>query len=379
LGREFFQPLAGLDSLKSELASLFLAAGDYELVLDAARIWVHEQRFRVGVHLLRGLSTAAEASTAYSDIAEACLSELFAAVLANFEIRYGPSPGKGTAIIAMGKLGSREMTVTSDLDLIIVYDPDKAEFSTGPRPLAVQSYYARLTQAFVSALTVATGKGTLYKVDMRLRPSGRSGPVATSLQAFDDYQKNEAWIWEHMALLRARVIAGESDVMAATKAAIDQTLALPRDTAQVFGAVAEMRQRLAEAKSKDASNPWEVKFGAGRLMDVELLLQAGVLICGIQNTRQPVEMAIALADNGWLSNVDKDQVLAALDLYTILQQIGRLAVEGGFTPDKAGRGVMSFVLKATGKPDIDSLLMSLELTQIQMSDLIAQWMPKDPT
>ncbi|MCF6305230.1 MAG: glutamine-synthetase adenylyltransferase, partial [Rhodobacteraceae bacterium] len=349
---------------------------DYETVLDAARIWVHEQRFRIGVHLLRGISNADEASAAYSDVAEACLNTLWHAVVMHITGRYGPPPGKGAAVIAMGKLGSREMTVTSDLDLIVIYDADGTEISTGPRQLAIQPYYARLTQAFVSALTVATAKGTLYKVDMRLRPSGRSGPVATSLTGFVEYQKTEAWVWEHMALLRARVVAGSDGVMQATKAAISEVLGLPHEPDKILLAVQEMRARLADAKAKDARNPWEVKFGAGRLMDVELLLQAGMLINGIQGIRRPADMAAALAQTGWLSQLEAGKINAALDLYSILQQIGRLAVEGGFTPEKAGRGGMALVLKATGKSSIDILQTALQTAQMQMLEIINRCLPE---
>ncbi len=376
LEQDFFQPLADLTTLRADLSVLIHAADDYELVLDAARIWVHEQRFRIGVHLLRGLSNADEAAGAYSDVAEACLMVLCAAVVENFTQRYGKPPGKGAAVIAMGKLGSREMTVTSDLDLIVVYDSDGVENSEGPRSLAVKPYYARLTQGFVSALTVATSKGTLYKVDMRLRPSGRSGPVATSLRGFVEYQKNEAWVWEHMALLRARVVAGSADIQAATSTAISHILHMPREGSAIITAVLEMRERLASAKAKDAASPWEVKFGAGRLMDIELLLQAGMLITGETVVQRPTDMAHALAKNGWLKASELTEIKDALGLYAILQQIGRLAVEGGFSPEKAGRGVMSLVLKATGKADIDALLIALELSQSKMLMIIDRCLPQ---
>ena len=108
----------------------------------------------------------------------------------------------------MGKLGSREMTASSDLDLIVIYDAEGAEASEGRRPLPTTVYYARLTQALIAALSAPMSEGILYKVDMRLRPSGRPGPIATALAAFRRYQAEEAWTWEHLALTRARVVAG---------------------------------------------------------------------------------------------------------------------------------------------------------------------------
>ena len=119
------------------------------------------------------------------------------------------------AVLALGKLGGREMTATSDLDLIIVYefDPEHPE-SDGARPLYGAQYFARLTQRLISALTSQTNYGTLYEVDMRLRPSGRSGPVAARSTSFESYQETEAWTWEHMALTRARVVSAPPEFAA---------------------------------------------------------------------------------------------------------------------------------------------------------------------
>ncbi len=112
-------------------------------------------------------------------------------------------------MLGLGKLGSREMTVTSDLDLILIYDaPDAVEASAARGRLPVSTYYARLCQRFVNALTALTADGSLYEVDMRLRPSGTKGPIASSLAAFRRYHDELAWTWEQMALTRARTVAG---------------------------------------------------------------------------------------------------------------------------------------------------------------------------
>src|SRR5208337_2787379 len=130
-------------------------------------------------------------------------------VEADFAALHGRVRGQQTAILALGRLGAREMTASSDLDLIVVYDFD-AEHpnSDGKRPLYGAQYFARLTQRLINALTVKTNYGALYQVDMRLRPSGRSGPLATHIDSFIFYQEREAWTWEHMALTRARVVSG---------------------------------------------------------------------------------------------------------------------------------------------------------------------------
>ena len=239
---------------------------------------MRERHFRIGVHLLRGIAEPEAAAAAYSAVAEAVLGALWPVVIADFATRHGPPPGAGAVVVAMGKLGSREMTVSSDLDLIVIYDAEGEEASDGRRPLPVTVYYARLTQALISALSAPTSEGILYKVDMRLRPSGRSGPVATSLPAFRRYQAEEAWTWEHLALTRARVVAGPADLGEEVAAAIAAVLAHPHDAAKVLADAADMRRRLAEAHEAAAADPWEVKLGPGRMMDIELLAQTGALL-----------------------------------------------------------------------------------------------------
>ena len=180
-----------------------------EDVLDVSRRWANDRRFQVGVLRLRNRIDPATASAALSDIAEASLRCLLPRVAREFEETHGSIPGSSVAIIALGRLGSREMTAASDLDLIFVYDaPEGSEGSDGRKSLAPSQYYARLTQRCINALTALTAEGALYEVDMRLRPSGTKGPIATSLTAFKQYHEESAWTWERLALVRARVVAG---------------------------------------------------------------------------------------------------------------------------------------------------------------------------
>ena len=361
---EFFKRLPPLSDLKAELAEELAHCGDYEQQLDSTRIWAQEQRFRVGVQLLRGIAGADETARAYSNIAEACVAGLFDAVVTHFSTRHGPPPGKGAAVIAMGKLGSREMTVSSDLDLIVVYDADGEEASTGKRPLPVQTYYARFTQALVSALTVSTSKGGLFEVDMRLRPSGRQGPVATSLTAFESYQKTEAWVWEHMALLRSRVVAGP--VAGAVRAVISDVLSAPQDGEKVMQSLRDMRARLADAKGQ--SSIWDVKNGAGGLMDLELLLQAGGLIAGAQAGLRASELAGA----GWLPIKDAAEVMRVISLYQKVQQVSRLAVQGVFDPAISGTGAAQLLARSCGYKDIKTLENALDAARMKMAGFVAK-------
>src|SRR5439155_12192619 len=194
----------------AELDQLLAGSRDFQDTLDALRRWAGERRFQVGVQLLRRALDSSQAGAAVADIAEAALGALLPAVEADVARRHGRVPGGEFALIGMGRLGSREMTLASDLDLILLYDaPDSSEGSDGPHPLPVTTYFARLSQRLIGAITAMTGEGRLYEVDMRLRPSGASGPIASSLSGFALYQREAAWTWEHMALTRARPVAGD--------------------------------------------------------------------------------------------------------------------------------------------------------------------------
>jgi glutamate-ammonia-ligase adenylyltransferase len=214
---------------------------------------------------------------ALADIAETALAALLPAVTADFARVHGEVPGGAFAIVAMGRLGSREMSLTSDLDLIVIYDAPAYELtgdsagSTGPRPLPITAYYARLSQRLISAITAPTSEGRLYEVDMRLRPSGESGPIASSLAAFAAYQREAAWTWEHMALTRARPIAGDEALRERIGAAVGEALRQPRDPRRLVADVAAMRRRMAENMPRPSS--WDLRNRRGGLVDLEFITQ----------------------------------------------------------------------------------------------------------
>src|SRR5262249_17678857 len=176
----------------------------------------------------------------------------------------------------MGRLGSCEMTLTSDLDLILIYDvPAGSESSGGSHPLPIASYYARLSQRLIGAITALTGEGRLYEVDMRLRPSGASGPIASSLAAFARYQREAAWTWEHMALTRARPVAGDAALCRRISDVIDRVLGLAREPRRLLLDVADMRRRIAEENPRPS--PWDLKKRPGGLLDLEFIVQYLIL------------------------------------------------------------------------------------------------------
>jgi glutamate-ammonia-ligase adenylyltransferase len=272
LSADFFAPLPPMQALTEELAALLARARSLEEVLDLSRRFAAERRFQIGVQQIRGLIDPAEAGHAYAAVAEAAIRGLKPRIEEEFARHHGGLAGEGLAVVAMGKLGSGEMTAQSDLDLIFIYDaPATDMMSDGRRPLAAAQYYARLSQRLINALTAPTAEGQLYAVDMRLRPSGNAGPIATSLTSFRRYHAEEAWTWEHMALTRARVVAGPLPLAAAIDGAIREALIRPRDPARLVLDVAEMRERMA--REHPAASAWDVKHRRGGLIDVEFIVQ----------------------------------------------------------------------------------------------------------
>ena len=205
----FFGALPGDAELAAAVRHSRSAQSRYdEDLLERIRMFGLEYMFLIGVRILTGTVTARQAGQAFAGLADAVIRAVHRAVGDNFAKTHGHMRNEESAVIAMGKLGGYEMTATSDLDLILVYDfDDENPESDGARPLYGAQYFARLTQRLINSLTAQTNYGALYQVDMRLRPSGRAGPLATQLDGFLQYQENEAWTWEHMALTRARVVS----------------------------------------------------------------------------------------------------------------------------------------------------------------------------
>ena len=345
IGGSFFASWPGKMGLQTDAAARLAAEEDYEAKLDVIRIWVKEWHFRTGVHHLRGLTDAFEAGAQYADLARAALSALWPEVQANFARRYGPPPGRGAVILGMGSLGAGLLTAQSDLDLIVIYDPQEVEQSVGPRSLLTRPYYARLTQAMITAVTTQTAQGRLYEADMRLRPSGSQGPVATSWASFQSYHEKDAWLWEHLALSRATCIAGPSDLMQDIEALRQSIVARPRTGASVLSELRDMRDRIAAAKS--SSGVWDAKVGPGRMQDIELLAQAGLVICGSPKRDVTTGLECAVAA-GLFGAADAAALAAAYGALWRVQMATRLLSTGAITAQDIGAGGQTILMRAVG-------------------------------
>ena len=272
LDRGFYEGLDedDLAALERSVAAAMAAHG-FEAAMDAVRRAHREQAFRIGVQVLSGASSAADAGPAFAGLADACIRALAAAALGEVERIGGAFPGD-VAVVALGKAGSREMTAGSDLDLMTLYRPSKAGAQSAGKGWAAETFYARFTQRLMSALSAPTAEGVLYEVDLRLRPSGTQGPVAVNLKAFEDYYEGEAETWEHLALTRARVVWSTSPAFAKAAAkAIEHALRKPRDAAKTARDVKAMRALME--KERPAKGFWDLKLSRGGLVDIEFAAQ----------------------------------------------------------------------------------------------------------
>ncbi len=347
IGGEFFVAWPGVEGLYASLLQVLDAEGDYERKLDTARRWAREWHFRVGVHHLRGLIDADEAAASYADLADAVVRVLYPVVSDEFAAKHGRVRGGAALVVAMGSLGAQWLTATSDLDLLVIYDAAPDAESDGRRPLAARVYYARLTQALVTALSAPMAEGRLYEVDMRLRPSGRQGPVATGWTAFQSYQRNEAWTWEHLALTRARAVAGPDELSTEFEAFRRDLLADVGRREAVLTDLADMRRRLFEAKAGDA---WNFKDGPGHLQDIELFAQAMTLRSGSAERRIAPQLTAA----------GEDRLAEIAGFLRTLQTGIRLLTAGRFDPDTAGEGARTFLLRETGFETMEALKAALD-------------------
>lgn len=384
LGGSFFAPWPGIQALREELdrnmqAALNATDGGYERALDAARRWAHEWHFRIGVHHLRGLIDADEAGLQYADLAHACVAAMMPVTVAEFSRRHGPPPGVGAVVLGMGSLGARQLNAGSDLDLIVIYDADGAEGSDGPKPLALRPYYARLTQAMITAISAPTAEGRLYEVDMRLRPSGRQGPVATSVQSFENYQMTEAWTWEHLALTRARVVAttGESATPLADKVESLRLkiLAEHGGDARVMPDLASMRRRLFSAKAP--AGPWEAKNGPGRLQDIDLIAQSCALRAG-DAARGTIAQLRAGRRAEILQATDAEELSSIYRFLWRLQASARLLSDKPVDFDDVAQGGQGFLLRESGCAGADELRERLEAGTNRAAELISAELPDEP-
>ncbi len=371
----FFGAMPDQREISERLVATLDDAVSYEEFLDRLRQFGQESLFLIGARILSGTVSAQHASVAFADVAEGIVRTVHDLVAALFANQYGRIKGQETAILAMGKLGSREMTASSDLDLILIYDfDDDNPDSDGERSLQGAQYFARLTQRLISAFTTRTNYGVLYEIDMRLRPSGRAGPVASRIGAFAEYQEHEAWTWEHMALTRARVISSSPALKARIETTIRNVLTRPREADIIANDVLEMRRAIGEEKGE--SDIWDLKYAAGGLVDIEFIAQYLQLVHAATkpeilsvSTLQVLENAARL---GLLSSAAADILRSAVRLYHDLTQILRLCVSAKFQPATAGEDLLRLLARAGDAPNFSVLEARVREIQADVRQILLE-------
>jgi glutamate-ammonia-ligase adenylyltransferase len=239
----------------------------YDLALDRARRIVNERRFALGVQLIDRRRDPLEVTEGYARVAEGTLVALAERTATEFEQTHGRFEDGELVILALGRFGGDSLTYASDLDIIYLHSAGEGAVSNGKRPLGPNDYFNRLATRVTAALSVPTAAGPLYDLDTRLRPQGSKGMLVVSLDAFEQYQRTEAWTWEHMALCRARPVFGSPAVQSRAAGIIADVLRSPRDPKKVVADAVKMRAEME--RHKPAKSSIDVKLGSGGLVDLE--------------------------------------------------------------------------------------------------------------
>jgi glutamate-ammonia-ligase adenylyltransferase len=359
------------DVLIAKVDAFLADARSYEEVIDRARIIGQEQKFLIAAGLLSGTVDARGAGEQFTALAETLLNRLFGSVRIEFERRHGIMAGGKVALLAFGKMASREMTVASDLDFILLYDALEGE-SDGEKPLSTNQYYTRLTQRLVAAITAPTAQGVLYEADMRLRPSGNAGPLATSLAGFTAYHRDNAWTWEHLALSRARVVLADDSFGFTVNDVLTEVMSRTRDAAKTIDDVVAMRARLA--KERPARHGFDLKMAEGGLIDLEFVAQSAQLVAGKTVALPQAATAPVLMRLGETGLVPEGARLAEIHgVYAMVLQVMSSALVQPLKDEPWPNAFKELLAGLTHYPDFGRLELDLSTMRAEVTAAAAQW------
>lgn len=365
----FTRPLAQdeADARRVTLAHLVAETEGFEPAINAARRFHREEALRIGLQVLQGRASAADAGAAFADLADACVSVLSDVAVAEVARLHGAPPGV-FVVLAVGKFGGRELAARSDLDVMMVFDGPPGVESDGARPLPAAEYFIKVTQRLVSALSAPTEEGLLYDVDMQLRPSGSKGPVAVSLAGFTHYYTQEAWTWELLALTRARIAAGDATLGARVMESVANVVAHPRNADAILTDAASMRARMD--KERPGRGLWDLKLQPGGLVDIEFIVQT--LSLGGEAYANTGDALGALASVNRLSSVDADLLRGAWTLYSDLQQVLRVCMPDLLDPAHASARLKALLARTGQAEDFAALETRLQQTAASVRAVFAR-------
>jgi len=372
LAPEFFDMLPEIDELKERLENELKKAKDMQDTLEIVRRWTHGRQFRIGIQLIKDKINTQDAIVGLSNIADVVISVLLGEVTKEFEKQHGKIKDSDFSIVAFGKLGSRELTFSSDLDLVFIYrTDDKNASSDGNTLLPASQYFVRLSRRFINAVTALTKEGTLYEIDLRLRPSGGDGPIATSLEGFDTYYGSSAWTWEYMALTKARVIVGTKEFQEEIREVIKAKLQKQWTENELKDGIINMHNRLKEEHT--SNNPFDVKHSNGGIVDLEYILQYLQLKYASEhpdilesNTKQAIQKAKDIAK---INKKNFDNLMEAADFFANLQSILRLTNSEGMKESDMKEGLKNVILRNIKIDNWDELKENLNNMQKNVEKL----------
>ncbi|CEE91415.1 adenylyl transferase for glutamine synthetase, regulates P-II (GlnB) and GlnK [Xenorhabdus nematophila str. Anatoliense] len=290
--KSLYQPLP-MEAYRDELYQYLLRIpeDDEEQLLEALRQFKQAQLLRIAAEDIVGALPVMKVSDHLTYLAEAIIGAVVQQAWNQMVKRYGTPAhlsqrqGVGFAIIGYGKLGGWELGYGSDLDLVFLLDCPMGVMTDGDRAIEARQFYLRLAQRIIHLFSTRTASGVLYDVDARLRPSGEAGMLVSTLEAFDDYQKNEAWTWEHQALIRARMVFGDEKMRHDFERIRRETLCLPRNPALLRQQVSEMRGKMHRHLGSHQLDQFDIKADPGGITDIEFIAQYQVLRYAAENAR----------------------------------------------------------------------------------------------
>jgi glutamate-ammonia-ligase adenylyltransferase len=379
---DFFDSLPSAEDLAQEYRGRIGDARDRQDVFDISRLWAHARQFQAGLQLFLGLADIRRVAQTLTSIAELMIQRMLHEAHEWLEEQHGSMPGGRFVVLGMGKLGSRELSIGSDLDLVFVYDADEQARSDGDRPLAASTYYARLGQRLVTALSARTAEGRLYEIDTRLRPSGNAGPVACSLSNFRRYQQITAETWERQALTRARPVAGPDDLAADVMTAIDGAVTGPHAIDRLKDDIRAMRMRIFKEHGSDVI--WNLKHVRGGIVELEFIAQYLQLAFAHDHPalRQTSTAAVldAARAGGLITAEWRTALMTGLDLMQALLGVLRLSMTEDREVREISAGLQEALVRAatqalSGQPignfqGLEALLVETQQTARQIFDTL---------
>jgi glutamate-ammonia-ligase adenylyltransferase len=378
LYQSFFRPLPDANIMTAQLHQI-CDGRNIEDALDQIKIKAREWKFQVEIQALSQTIDSPTLATGLSAIATATVRLILDLARADMTRRHGQIDGSVT-ILALGRLGTRQMTVSSDLDLLFVYDAPENALSDGKRPINAPTYFARLAQTMVSWLSTATAEGVLYPVDLRLRPEGEAGAIATSLDRLKTYFAADAWIWEKLALAKARPIAGNADLTEKLHLAIHAIVNQPHDNSLIGPAIDNMLVRIR--KVRKGKSKWHLRARDGGLVELDLLIQGMRLQHGdlFDQSGQSIAAILAKLEISGKINANHAEALQDADrLLSEIHQCLRLTFgNAALVPDQLPSPLQQFMLARMDLADEQQLTLQLETTLETVFAILTQYLANDP-